>query len=37
MRVPSVSPANDDCLCREMPLTEWWEKYPRGKEGGSSI
>ncbi len=33
MRVPTVSPANDDNLCREMPLTEWWEKYPRGKEG----
>ncbi len=33
MRVPSVSPANDDNLCREMPLFEWWEKYPRGKEG----
>ncbi len=33
MRVPSVSPTNDDNLCREMSLTEWWEKSPRGKEG----
>ncbi len=31
--MPIVSPANDDNLYREMLLFEWWEKYPRGKEG----
>ena len=23
MRVPIVSPTNDDCFCRELPLFEW--------------
>ena len=33
MRVPTVSPANDEYFCRELPLFEWWEKSPKGKEG----
>ena len=33
MRVPTVSPANDEYFCRELPLFEWWEKSPLGKEG----
>ena len=36
MRVPTVSPANDGYSCRELSLTEWWEKSPKGKEGGAS-
>ena len=37
MRVPIVSPTNDDCFCRELPLFEWWEKSPGGKEGANLI
>ena len=34
MRVPIVSPTNDEYSCRELSLFEWWEKYRRvGKEG----
>ena len=33
MRVPIVSPTNDVFFCRELPLFEWWEKSPEGKEG----
>ncbi len=33
MRVPIVSPANDGYSYRELPLFEWWEKSPLGKEG----
>ena len=29
----SVSPTNDVFFCRELPLFEWWEKSPEGKEG----
>ena len=37
MRVPIVSPTNDDCFCRELPLFEWWEKSPGGKAGANLI
>ena len=37
MRVPTVSPANDENFCRELSLTEWWEKSPKGKEGAHLI
>ena len=34
MRVPTVSPANDEYSCRELSLTEWWEKYRRVRKEG---
>ena len=37
MRVPTVSPANDGYSCRELSLTEWREKSPKGKEGAHLI
>ena len=37
MRVPIVSPTNDVFFCRELPLFEWWEKSPEGKEGANII
>ena len=37
MRVPTVSPANDEYSCRELPLFEWREKSPKGKEGAHLI
>ena len=37
MRVPIVSPTNDEYSCRELSLFEWWEKSPEGKEGANLI
>ena len=34
MRVPIVSPANDEYSFRELPLTEWREKYRRVRKEG---
>ena len=35
--MPIVSPTNDVFFCRELPLFEWWEKIPEGKEGVNII
>ena len=37
MRVPTVSPANDEYSCRELSLTEWWEKYRRVRKEGAHL
>ena len=37
MRVPIVSPANDEYSCRELSLFEWREKYRRVRKEGAHL